>query len=236
MDNLVEDFKHVIQGCSIKEDILELSISFIKYRLEVDSVAIRLQEGYDFPYYTTLGFSEAFIREENFLCARSKDKKPILNNNGIPHLECMCGKVIEGKLGTHLPFCSAIGSAIIQDTSGLIASGLLKEFDDIRATCNAYGYETVILVPIRYKEQGIGLLQINDRRKNAVAQEYIPQIETIASIIGPSLGPIVEKEATRQMQKKDIKDNIKNIANELLKSLEEKKEKFTNGHGNKKSK
>src|ERR1019366_6073620 len=50
------------------------------------AVAIRVREGSDFPFYTTFGLSNEFVREESCLCAGADSE-----------LECLCGAVLTGE-------------------------------------------------------------------------------------------------------------------------------------------
>ncbi len=74
----------------------------IKQNTGLEAVGIRLKEGPDFPYFVTEGFPEHFVKSEKFLCSMGEDGKPILDSNGTPFLECMCGNVIQGRTNPEL--------------------------------------------------------------------------------------------------------------------------------------
>ncbi|NUM34569.1 MAG: GAF domain-containing protein [Candidatus Brocadiae bacterium] len=144
-----------------------------------EAVGIRLQECEDFPYYVYHGFSQEFIEKENslFSCLFSD------TSDNKSCLECMCGSILTGKYSKDLPFFTAKGSfwtnhfsAIAQD-----AEKILKKF---RNHCGKCGYESVALVPIKFREQKVGLIQLNDKKTECFDLELIEYIEMIGEQLG----------------------------------------------------
>ena len=83
-----------------EEDIdtsVEQILQFIKLKIGLDAVGIRLQSGDDFPYYAQEGFSQDFLLAENMLAVRNKQGSTCRNEDGTLSLECTCGVVLCGK-------------------------------------------------------------------------------------------------------------------------------------------
>ena len=75
----------------IKDTIGDI-LCLIKKTLGIEAVGIRLNDGEDFPYYVTDGFSEEFVRAEKYLCKHDSTGKIERDGQGNPVLECMCGE------------------------------------------------------------------------------------------------------------------------------------------------
>jgi len=150
------------------------------------AIGIRLlDETGHIPYEAYDGFSQEFYQSENPLSIHSD--------------RCMCVNVITGRVDPQLPFYTAGGSFYINSAAHFLATVTEEES---RPTCNVcfrFDYETVVLVPIRVpiraKEQVLGLIHVADPRDNVVSPEMIPTLEDIALQLGANLLRIQAEEA-----------------------------------------
>jgi len=158
----------------------------VKKVTSCEAVAIRLHQDGDFPYYVYDGFPESFIARENSLWSLDEQGKRIPASDGRGCLlECMCGRVISGRFDPSLRFFTEQGSFWTNASSALLASSNPEERQSLtRDTCNACGYESVALIPLRVRGENIGLIQLNDRRIGMFTQETINYLELIAGQIG----------------------------------------------------
>lgn len=163
-------------------------LGLIKDFTRVDAVGIRLQDGMDFPYYETIGFSDGFVEKERHLCARHKNGEIMTDPEGNPILECMCGNVICGRFDSDFPFFTGNGSFWTNGTTELLATTTEDDRQaPTRNRCNAVGYESVALIPLRSAQKTIGLLQLNHMGKNKFTEDYIKFFEEIGNSIGIAL-------------------------------------------------
>ncbi len=169
----------------------------------LEVVALRLQEGEDYPYFVQYGFSDEFVQGENFLCERDKAGELVRDFTGSPALDCMCGNIIRGRTDPKLPFFTKGGSFWSNCTTELLATTTEKERQArTRNRCNSEGYESVALIPIRTSVGIIGLIQLNDRRKDSFNLEFIRSLEAIAITIGSAF------------ERKKWEEKIKDVAKE----------------------
>jgi PAS domain-containing protein len=166
-------------------DIIKSITILIKEHTGFQAVGIRLREGMDFPYYVTQGYPVKFIELENYLCTRDDNNEIIVDSEGKPSLDCMCGIVLSGKTDPSFPFFTDKGSFWINSTTRLLAEiteneRLLKT----RNRCNSEGYESVALIPIKSRDEIIGLLQINDSRQDCFNLDLIHYLEGLGASIG----------------------------------------------------
>ena len=191
-------------------DILHL----LKESIGIEAVGIRLREGEDYPYYLTNGFPDHFLKAENSLCARDAAGEIIRDSKGNPSLDGRCGNVLCGRTNPSLPFFTEGGSFWTNSTTKHLAEKSGEEYQDrIRNCCNSEGYESVALIPLRSGDEIIGLLQLNDSRRDSFTIEMIKFLEGIGASIGISVARKRSAEALRENEKKYrlLADNVNDV-------------------------
>ena len=161
---------------------------------DCQSIGIRLcnNEG-DYPYYVHEGFPEFFITKENSVCAKDEENNPIIDGDGNPLLECMCGNVLKGQFDPKQSYFTEKGSFWTNSTTQLLKTTTEKERQGrTRNMCNYSGYESVALIPMRVGNTTLGLIQMNDPRENMFTSRDIENYEAIADRIGTVVLNVLE--------------------------------------------
>ncbi|MCH7558892.1 MAG: PAS domain S-box protein [Planctomycetes bacterium] len=183
------------------KNICKKIVSLIKEYLDYEVVALRMKEGDDYPYFVNNGFSQKFIKSENYLYIHDEKGDCLRDSRGHPVLACMCGIVINAKFNQDKPFFTKEGSFWTNSTSDLLASTTAEDRGETtRNVCNQYGYESIALIPIKVKDDNIGLLQINDKRRNLFSLGSIQFLEELGRIIGIATEHIKAEEALRESE------------------------------------
>jgi len=178
----------ILNDYSSEEDSIEKILHAIKESTGIEAVGIRLENGEDYPYYETNGFPDTFVESERSLCGHDSSGNVKRDSNGKVILECMCGNIISGRTDPKYPFFTKGGSFWSNDTTALLASTTKQERQTTtRNRCNGEGYESVALIPLRSDEKIIGLLQLNDHKKNIFSLERIQFFEGLGNTIGIAL-------------------------------------------------
>lgn len=167
---------------------LDEVLAILKSQTGFDAVAIRLQDGEDFPYYAQEGFSEEFLKSENSLLSNPSDGGICHGPDGKSCLACTCGLVLSGRALPTMPNITRAGS--FWSNRSFAMTSFPPEKDPRffpRNRCAQHGYLSVALVPIRTQNQIVGLLQLNDRQHDRFAPVVIQQLESIAAHIGQAL-------------------------------------------------
>jgi hypothetical protein len=160
---------------------------------DCQSIAIRLHNNGDYPYYVHAGFPDFFVFKENSVCARDDEGNPILDEDNNPLLECMCGNVLKGRVDPKLPYFTEKGSFWTNSTTRFLGSITDKEkLGRTRNMCNYSGYESVALIPMRAGNRTLGLIQMNDPRENMFTLEDIENYEVIAGRVGSVVLSVLE--------------------------------------------
>jgi len=176
-------------------------LQVIKNATRVEAVGIRLRDNDDYPYFSQDGFPNDFLFTENSLVARKKDGTICKNSDGTPKLECTCGLVLSGLTDKSNPLFTEGGSAWTNDSLPFLDISVNQ---DIRLTprnqCIHKGYKSVALIPIRNNKKIIGLLQLNDHRKDCFSLDTIHFLEVITRGIGVAIIRIQEETAHKMAE------------------------------------
>ena len=207
---------YVLEEDCTKEQLLKGFIAAVKDALGLDAVGIRLREGDDYPYYTTIGFTEAFVKAEMSLCELDASGRVKRDPKGLSCLDCMCGDIIRGRTDPKQPFFTPGGSFCSTGTSKLLASTTPDQRQArTRNRCNGEGYESVCLVPIHDKDETIGLLQVNARREGAFDEELAPFLEGVCDCLGEVLGPLMEEEAKSRKLLAGLESSVSDLSRKI---------------------
>ena len=189
----------LINESKTRDEMLYGMIIRIKKWSDCEAVGIRIRDGVDYPYFTTKGFTEDFVKMEKFLCKYNDDGEPKRDKNGNPILECMCGNVLQGRFDPSKNFFTEDGCFWSNCTTQLLATTTDADRQArTRNRCNSEGYESVALIPLRSSGETFGLIQLNDHRKNQFSIELIALYRRLADHIASYLATFqAEKEKKR---------------------------------------
>ncbi len=183
----------------IKELVKDLTGFFVEFT-GFEAVGVRLQDGEDYPYFETRGFSREFVRLETLLCCYDEKGEVIRNPDGSIPLECMCGNIINGNFDPSKEFFTEKGSFWSGNTTELLAT--TTEADRrgrTRNRCHREGYETVVLVPLKFHGKPFGLFQFNDRRLNLISKEKVGILEELVDYVAIALAKLKSDEEVRRL-------------------------------------
>lgn len=185
----VGELSHAILQALGEEGSFEAAMAqvscLVKRHTAVDAVGIRFQEGDDYPYISSCGFSADFLQKENSLLSCNGNRGLCRGADGRPTLECTCGMIISETYNPDAPYMTKQGSFWINNSLPLLELEA-KDDDriDPRNECIHQGYLSVALIPIRAKSKVMGLLQLNAKSENAFSLEILEMVEMIADNIG----------------------------------------------------
>ncbi len=170
------------------KDSIQRILAAIKLATGCAAVAVRLQDGDDFPYLGQQGFPEDFMLKENSLIAGDADGGICMGPDGSVCLESTCDLVLSGKTDSSNALFTR-GGSFWTNSSGPILN--LPAAEDPRLNqrnqCFKSGYNSVALIPIREKQRIVGLLQLYDHRAGQFSLDAINALEEMACHIGEAL-------------------------------------------------
>ena len=170
-------FEALTWGSDLQSTLEEI-LRIVQEDMGINAVGIRLQEGDDFPYYVFDGFHDEHILLENRLCVTDLEGQLMRDDVGNPVLDCMCGNILRGRFDPSKPFFTEGGSFWTNSTTELFASTAVEDrLVKTRISCQAKGFESMALIPIRDNGEVLGLLQLNDHRPDCFTPETIRFLE-----------------------------------------------------------
>ena len=190
-------------------------IDEIKEITECDAVGVRIldDEG-NIPYQAYCGFSQEFYEQENALCIKSD--------------ECMCVNVVRGTIDSKNANYSK-GSFFLNSTTAFINALEKGERKKIRGVCNAYGYESLALIPISMGRRILGLIHVADRRPNQLPEQIVNALENVAMQLGAAIQRIKAEEELRmaygnlEIRVKERTATLTRINEQLRQEIEDRK-------------
>ncbi len=204
--SLAIDVLQSLNRAGTRVQAIEQILEHLKNHLEVSATAIRLKDGSDYPYYVFDGFSDIHVEMEDRLCVHLPDGSVMRDKNDFPFLECMCGRVIMGNVRSEEEYFTDYGSFWTNNTDELLAETPVEVLGHTRNVCNAQGYRSVALIPLKAKQESIGLLQINDEIPGKFTEELIWFLEGLGESIGIALAHLDEetKRLELEAEQKDL--------------------------------
>ncbi len=167
------------------EDTIRVILQMVKKSTGIDAVGIRLNRGDDVQYLVQDGFSNDFLLTENTPAVHGPDGGPCWDKDGNLNLERACRLVISGQTDPANPLFTPGGSFWTNDSFPALD---LPSGQDPRLYprngCIDRGFHSGALIPLRVGKEIIGLLQLNDRRKDQFTPEMILFFEGLATSIG----------------------------------------------------
>ncbi len=179
------------------------------------AVAIRLRENEEFPYFETKGFPDDFAKAENYLCVRTQPGEILSDFSGAPILECMCGNILPGRTDLAAPFFTRAGSFWSCCTTDFLKyaeekDGLTRAINRL----NSAGYESVALIPLRSGDEIVGILELNDSRKDCFSEKMIRFLEGIGATVGILINRIKTEKRLRE-ERARLESQLENRTREL---------------------
>jgi len=201
--NFSSKIQNLLNNITPLDETIKLILDLIQAETGFEAAGIRFRKGEDYPYYIHNGFDDEFLKTENTLFEYTKEGVICRDQNGKPWLECICGLVISGKVNHANPLFTKRGSFWTNFSPDLLNLSIDdKPRYNPRNRCIHKGYLSIALIPVRANGEIVGLLQINDRKKDCFTLEMIQFFESISEIIGIAL---MRKQAEEAMKESEMK-------------------------------
>ncbi len=124
------------------------------------------------PFYSHLGLEREFLESEHWITLK----------------DCLCGYVARGEVDKSYPFITDHGSFTASNMTHFIA-GIPHQHPEmeenaLRGVCAKSGYETVVIIPVKFGGKIIAELYLADEKKDMLSQEMIDFLEKVSIQIG----------------------------------------------------
>jgi PAS domain S-box-containing protein len=160
---------------SSANDYLDSVVDIIRQWSGCQALGIRLKnEQQEIPYESWAGFEPGFLELEQRL--------------SLEHDSCLCIRAISGKFEEPDRPLLTRGGSFRADDAIAFAKGLAPEkLARYRGNCMKFGFTSLAVIPIRYREEIIGAIHLADRRPGQFPLEIVEVIELATPLIGEAL-------------------------------------------------
>jgi PAS domain S-box-containing protein len=185
-------------------NMLQEVANLIKEWSGSEAVAIRQRVKEDYPYCSTYGLPEHFIKLEDSICRKDLEyndiNKPLSAPNG--NLVCVCGAVINNMFDVNSHLFTEYGSFITNNSS--LDSLTIEKFvkTPVRGTCVKMGFESMLLIPLRSGKETYGLLQLMDTTPDKFTKDKISFLERVAANLSIAIAHKKGQAKLRESEKK----------------------------------
>ncbi|ACV61677.1 diguanylate cyclase/phosphodiesterase with PAS/PAC and GAF sensor(s) [Desulfofarcimen acetoxidans DSM 771] len=125
-------------------------------------------------YEANVGFSQEFWRSENLVSVKDDN--------------CVCTRVILGLKEEHELSClTKSGSFVCNNTADFLAKLPESKPDIYRGVFMRSDFKSLALIPIKYRDKVIGLVQLIDLREGKFTVETVDFIEKMCPVIGEAI-------------------------------------------------
>ncbi len=155
-------------------DYLNSVLEIIRQWSGCRALGIRLADKRDLAYETWAGFERGFLDLEQRL--------------SLEHDNCLCTRAISGALlESDRPLLTPGGSLRSDDAIGLMKALSPGQLSSYRCTCMKFGFTSLAVIPIAYREKVIGVIHLADSRPGQFPPASVQFIESMTPLIGEAV-------------------------------------------------
>lgn len=126
------------------------------------------------PYESHIGFNDNFVKIENELCLKTD--------------ACICIRAItQSPDRQDAPLLTSRGSFHSSNIFKFVDSLTEKSKKRYLGVCTQYGFASLAVVPIRYRDKVLGAIHLADKQENKTPAQTVEFIENMAMLIGEAV-------------------------------------------------
>jgi PAS domain S-box-containing protein len=158
-----------------RQEYLDSVVEIIRSWSGCRCIGIRLTNTDGFiPYESCAGFSEEFLSLENNLCLKTDT--------------CVCIRAISQTPGPQdAPLLTAKGSFLSNNSLEFVKSLPEKAKKQYRGQCIRFGFVSLAVIPLRYRDKIIGAIHLADEGMNKAPLKNVEFLEDMAALIGEAV-------------------------------------------------
>jgi len=169
-----------------RREYLDEACDLIRAWSALHNIGIRLVDPNNrVPFMSCKGYDESFLQTENEL--------------SLIEDQCICTRIIAG---TPEPADRSAmtpnGSFFSTDKTKFVEKLAEDEAKQYRGVCMKFGFRSLAVIPIRYRDRTIGAIHLADERQGLITEQNVLFLEQLAHILGEAVFRFnVEEEQSR---------------------------------------
>ena len=192
-------------GKTAVDDYLRSAAQVIQRWTGAQCLGIRVvdEEG-NVPYRAAVGFELEFLRLESRLSLRTDS--------------CCCTRAIaQAAESQDQPLLTPSGSFRCDDTFGFVAGLSPDQRARYRGNCMKFGFASLAIIPIRYRDRILGAVHLADRRPGHFPAATVEFIESMTPLVGEALLRF-QAEAELNQHREHLEELVRQRTRELQES------------------
>jgi PAS domain S-box-containing protein len=192
---------------TLRKTYLDSTVKIIRNWSGCEFVGVRIRDNErNIPYESHVDFDKDFLALENDL--------------NLDHDNCVCIRAILQRdvQQQERNFISAGGSFYCNDSQAFLNSLTDQQKKEYRGNCIKHGFQSISVVPIRYRDEILGAIHIADFKKDMV---LLPKVQFIETTIAPLIGEAVHRfnaESELEKHRLHLEDMVKQRTDDLARS------------------
>ena len=168
---LLELFAHKASGKEYFDAVVEV----IRAWTGCQCLGVRvLDERGEIPYNATVGFDADFLKLENHLSVRTD--------------ACLCIRAISQAMDEpDRPLLTSAGSLRCDNAPGFMQRLPPDQRRRYRGTCVNWGFQSIAVIPIRYRDRVLGAIHLADQRPDRFPPATVEFLESMTPLIGEAI-------------------------------------------------
>jgi PAS domain S-box-containing protein len=168
---LLELFAHKSSGKEYFDAVVEV----IRNWTGCQCLGVRvLDEQGGIPYSASVGFDAAFLKLENHLSVKTDT--------------CFCIRAISQSMDEQdRPLMTSAGSLRCDNTPDFMRQMAPGKRGRYRGSCVKWGFKSIAVIPIRYRDQVLGAVHLADSRPNHFPPATVEFLESMAPLMGEAI-------------------------------------------------
>jgi PAS domain S-box-containing protein len=174
-DNFTRDLLELFAKKTSRKEYLDAVVEVVRVWSGCRCVGIRVRdERANIPYESFVGFSREFWELENWLSLTTDT--------------CACVRVIAQAIEPQdLPVMTPGGSFRCENAGKFVSALSPQEQARFRGNCVRAGFNSIAVIPIRYRELTLGGIHLADEREEKVPLATVEFIESMTPLIGEAI-------------------------------------------------
>jgi len=187
---------------SSSQAYLDAAVGLIRDWTSCDAVGIRIADAsQEIPFASSIGFSGRFLKLENRI-SLEKD-------------QCVCIRAVTQLIDPQEQgLVTPAGSFSCDDAAGFIRGLPDAQRVRYRGNCVKSGFNSLVVIPIRYRDQVIGAVHLVDRKPSHFSPQALALLESLAPLIGEAIHRF-KAEAELSRYRDHLEELVKQRTSEL---------------------
>lgn len=182
-ENLMSQVLSLLSLPNVHRDKIQDILQLIRDFSGCDYVGLRLKEDDAYSYYRSSGVDPGLLSAGEFEVPAACGFAPVVEKLAA---DSFCSKVLKGDVDLS-PGCFTPGGSFWSAPELGGVNGMYPKLCSQQG-CHCTKAQSVALIPLRLKEQTIGLLQVISLKKNKATRGMVEFLESIASTIAVAFG------------------------------------------------